>query len=118
MGDDYSKSSSIEPRYTPEEVAPRIAPGGTLNPATIRQAIRDGELVAEKLGRRWYVTEPAANTWMERCRNDQKDLDLSSDPAPDEKPPGTSETPEASSRAQDAANSIANELIDTFRSTS
>ena len=60
--------SPLEPAYPLSVALERFFPGGYWTVATLRTAIRNGDLVAERIGGRLAVTESAVQEWRERCR--------------------------------------------------
>jgi len=60
--------ADVEKLYTVEEVSEYL----TLNPATIRQYLREGELQGIKLGpRQWRVKESALEAFLEQRKQTQ-----------------------------------------------
>lgn len=103
----------IEPRLTAAEAAAEISPSGQITPRLLADAMRDGRLDSERIGKRRYTTLSWVKEWLKRCREGK--------PAPastgtDSARSGSSET-ERGCGALAAARATVRELKGLSRST-
>lgn len=102
----------------PLELAAEIFyPLGGVTEQTLKTEIRNGRLVPELTGGKYFVTRRAINEMRELCRGQRKVPGSTSEKGPKEKRSGLSET-ERTKRSLDAAKAKARKLKDASAPTS